>query len=206
MFVRKYFKVLPEKDAYLIFSLYHKMMVQVDNMKSSGHYWANNNGVFTKIGGFLKSSIKNMGVAEVMYRLLLIQFIFFLNKVTGINIGKDLRNWALKGARRGCPTSHSSDSSSDSDSGSNSSGSFGGGRSNASCRSRRSNLSSDRESFGSASPTFSGVRGQSFPELEKSTSKNKIRNQRALAEKRLYKRRRAGFKNLQAQDRRHDKK
>lgn len=130
-FLKKYFKILSEKDAYLIFSLYHKMMVQVENMKTSGHYWADNKGFLTKLGNFFTTSLKKMGLTEVIYRLLLIESIFFLNQQTGFNIGKDLRNWALKGAHRGCPTSHeSSNSSSSSSSNSSRAGrlsGFGGG-------------------------------------------------------------------------------
>lgn len=103
-FVKKYFKILSHNEAHLIFSLYHKMMVQVDNMKSSCHYWSGATGFFVKFCNFIKSTLNDLGIAEVFYRLLLIQAIFFLESHSGLNIGTKIRSWIVKGAKRGTPS------------------------------------------------------------------------------------------------------
>lgn len=103
-FVKKYFKILSHNEAHLIFSLYHKMMVQVDGMKSSCHYWSNAAGFFTKFCNFIKNTLNDLGIAEVFYRLLLIQAIFFLESHSGLNIGSKIRSWIVKGAKRGTPS------------------------------------------------------------------------------------------------------
>lgn len=103
-FIKQYFKILSHGEAHLIFSLYHKMMVQVDSMKSSTSYWSSTGNVFKKFCGFIKGTLNDLGIAEVFYRLFLIQAILFLESHSGLNLGKKIRSWIVRGAKRGTPS------------------------------------------------------------------------------------------------------
>lgn len=97
LFLQKYFNIQAEKQAHLFFAFYHRMSFQLEKIKYQSH---NQGAVISEIWTFIKSSLKELGLLEVLYRIFLIKLILLL----GHHGGKRFQKWVLSGANRG--TSH----------------------------------------------------------------------------------------------------
>jgi hypothetical protein len=102
-FLQRYFNVLSGKDAHIIFALYHRLLAQMESMKTSAEFLRENAGIVANFAKFIQTSLKELGVVEVLYRLLLLESIFFFSQKTGLDLSFSLNNWVLEGARRGRP-------------------------------------------------------------------------------------------------------
>lgn len=106
LFLQEYFHICTNKEAYSFFTLYHRMQIQMRRIREITKN--NANSLLCEFGYFVKNSIKDLGIAEVLYRLFLLELIYLLSKASGLSIGKTFKQWVIKGAGRDCPASNSS--------------------------------------------------------------------------------------------------
>lgn len=106
LFLQEYFYICTNKEAYSFFTLCHRMQIQIKRIreitKNKG------NSLLYEFGYFVKKSIKDLGIAEVLYRLFLLELIYLLSKTSSLSISKTFKQWVIKGAGRDCPASNSS--------------------------------------------------------------------------------------------------
>ena len=102
-FLYQHFELLDASKATIAFSLYHKVLLQVESMRLASQHWQHAESWIGKAMHNIKCWFKDSRLSEVLYRVFLVQALVIFAQVSGLKFGHRLKNWVLQGAGRGSP-------------------------------------------------------------------------------------------------------